>query len=99
MHNLTILWSCETFCMPLPPHIVLNSSWQHLAATKSILYPKTLSPTLPGIAGLHCKIAASSVLYVNEKNIYYYPDYLSGLSRARIRFFPTIFLEMAVSAL
>ena len=50
-----------------------------LAATKSVLY---LNSTLPGIAGFHSKIAASSVLYAKEKNIYYDPDYLSGLSRA-----------------
>ena len=50
---------------------------------------------LPGIAGFHCKIAASSVLYANEKNVYYDPDYLSGMSRALLRFFPTTFLEIA----
>ena len=53
-----------------------------------------LSSILPGIRGLHCKIAASSVLYANEKNIYYDPDYISGLSRALVRFFPTTFFEI-----
>ena len=50
---------------------------------------------MPGIRGLHCKIAASSVLYANEKNIYD-PDYISGLSRALLGFFPTTFLEIAI---
>ena len=35
-------------------------------------------------------------LYANEKNIYYDPDYLSGLTHARLCFFPTTFLEIAV---
>ena len=39
----------------------------------------------------------SSVLYANETNIYYDPDYILGLSRALLRFFPTTFLEIAVS--
>ena len=42
---------------------------------------------MPGIACFDCKIAASSVLYANEKNIYYDPDYLSGLSHALLPFF------------
>ena len=60
---------------------------------------KTLPSILPGIGGLHCKIAAWSGLYpnvANEKNIYFDPGYLSGLSRARLRFFPSTFLEIAV---
>ena len=70
-------------------HKLLNSFWRHcrVAATKSIAYPKNSLSTLPGIAGLHFKFAASSVLYANEKNIHYDPDYLSGLSRARSRVF------------
>ena len=31
-----------------------------------------------------------------EKNINYVPDYLSGLSRALLCFFPTTFLEIAL---
>ena len=58
-----------------------------MAATKSIVYSKNSLSTLPGISGLHFKFAVSSVLYANEKNIHYDPDYLSGLSRAHSRFF------------
>ena len=68
-----------------------------MAAFKSMLYPKTLSSTLPGIQGLDCKMAASSFMYANEKNINYDPDYLSGLPHLRV--FPTIFPEIAVLAL
>ena len=34
---------------------------------------------------------ALSVLYANEKNTYYNPDYLSGLLHALLRFFPQAF--------
>ena len=77
-----------------------DSTW--LARDKGLLrhfstWPlnRLFQSAFPGIAGLHF-IAASSVLYANEKNIYYDPDYLSGLSRTRLYFFPTTFLEIAV---
>ena len=58
---------------------------------------KTLSSILPRIAGFYCKIAALSLLYANEKNSFYYPDYFSGLLCALLRFFLTIFLEIAIT--
>ena len=68
-----------------------------VSATKSILYPFI---HIAWNRSLDCKIAASPVLYEknekNEKNIYYAPDYISGLSRALLRFFPTTFVEIAV---
>ena len=57
---------------------------------------RTLSSTLPGITGLHFKIVALSVLYDNEKVIYYDPDCLSALSCAHSGFFVTTFLGIAV---
>ena len=79
---------------------MLNSFWRHcrVTAIKSKVYPKNSLSTLSRMAGLHFKFAASSVLYANEKNqnIHYDPDNLSGLSRARLRVFPTTFLEIAV---